>query len=240
MSRTRWRTSAAPPAARVRPGRAVRRIAAALADVGPVHHLVLAAIDRDDNSVAEYDIARAIRLVTLKLVGYTEVVHTLLGRLRRDASIVLFGGMAKERPYPGSTTVTTINGGVVGLTRTLVEELRPRRVNSIHPGIVGDSPYWVEKPAALERTNTARPRSAGSRPWPISSARRCSCSRIRPSTASISSSMGAGTAADVPAGGASAASRSDYSGPIPRTARRTSIGQIQRPPERTGGLPRDR
>ena len=27
--------------------------------------------------------------------------------------------MAKERPYPGSTTVTTVNGGVVGLTRTL-------------------------------------------------------------------------------------------------------------------------
>jgi NAD(P)-dependent dehydrogenase (short-subunit alcohol dehydrogenase family) len=65
--------------------------------------------------------------------------------------------MAKERPYPGSTTVTTINGGVVGLTRTLVEELRPRRVNSIHPGIVGDSPYWVDKPAALERTIAATP-----------------------------------------------------------------------------------
>ena len=30
------------------------------------------------NSVAEYDITRAIRLVTLKLVGYTEVVHALL------------------------------------------------------------------------------------------------------------------------------------------------------------------
>ena len=102
-------------------------IAAALAEVGPVDHLVLAAIDRDDNSVAEYDIARAIRLVTLKLVGYTEVVHTLLGRLTpRCPSVLLYGGMAKERPYPGSTTVTTINGGVVGLTRTLVEELRPR------------------------------------------------------------------------------------------------------------------
>jgi len=132
-------------------------IAAALADVGPVDHLVLAAIDRDDNSVAEYDIARAIRLVTLKLVGYTEVVHALLGRLTPDASVLLYGGMAKERPYPGSTTVTTINGGVVGLTRTLVEELRPRRVNSIHPGIVGDSPYWADKQAALDRTVAATP-----------------------------------------------------------------------------------
>jgi hypothetical protein len=39
------------------------------------------------------------------------VVHALADRLTDDASIVLFGGMAKERPYPGSTTVTTVNGG---------------------------------------------------------------------------------------------------------------------------------
>ncbi|HET9417678.1 MAG TPA: SDR family oxidoreductase [Candidatus Limnocylindria bacterium] len=132
-------------------------IAAALAGVGQVRHLVLAAIDRDANTVADYSIERAIRLVTLKLVGYTEVVHTLLDRLPDDASLVLFGGLAKERPYPGSTTVTTVNGGVVGLTRTLVEELKPRRVNSIHPGIVGDSPYWVDKPAATDKARSETP-----------------------------------------------------------------------------------
>jgi NAD(P)-dependent dehydrogenase (short-subunit alcohol dehydrogenase family) len=126
-------------------------IAEALSAVGPVRRLVLAAIDRDQNTVADYDIVKAIRLVTLKLVGYTEVVHTLRTRLTDDASIVLFGGMAKERPYPGSTTVTTVNGGVVGLTRTLVEELKPLRVNSIHPGVVGNSPYWSEKPAAVAK-----------------------------------------------------------------------------------------
>jgi NAD(P)-dependent dehydrogenase (short-subunit alcohol dehydrogenase family) len=124
-------------------------IATALADVGTVGHLVLAAIDRDANTVRDYDIGRAIRLATLKLVGYTEVVHALLDRLPESASLVLFGGMAKERPYPGSTTVSTVNGGVVGLTRSLVEELRPRRVNSIHPGIVGDSPFWAAKPEAI-------------------------------------------------------------------------------------------
>ena len=58
-------------------------IAPALADVGPVRYLVLVAIDRDANSVADYDIGRAIRLVTLKLVGYTEVVHALRDRLHR-------------------------------------------------------------------------------------------------------------------------------------------------------------
>ena len=126
-------------------------IAPTLAPVGPIRRLALVAIDRDQNTVADYDIAKALHLVTLKLVGYTEVVHTLRTRLTEDASILLFGGMAKERPYPGSTTVTTVNGGVVGLTRTLVEELKPLRVNSIHPGVVGDSPYWAEKPAAIER-----------------------------------------------------------------------------------------
>jgi NAD(P)-dependent dehydrogenase (short-subunit alcohol dehydrogenase family) len=90
-------------------------------------------------------------------VGYTEVVHVLSDRLTEDASILLFGGMAKERPYPGSTTVTTVNGGVVGLTRTLVEELRPIRVNSLHPGVVGNSPYWAGKTAAIEKYTSETP-----------------------------------------------------------------------------------
>ena len=132
-------------------------IAPALADVGPVSRLALVAIDRDQNSIAEYDIEKALHLVTLKLVGYATVVSTLRPRLTPDASIVLFGGMAKERPYPGSTTVTTVNGGVVGLTRTLVEELKPIRVNSIHPGVVGDSPYWSGKTAAIEKYTSETP-----------------------------------------------------------------------------------
>ncbi len=133
------------------------QIAPALRDVGPVRYLVLAAIDRDANSVRDYDVDRAIRLTTLKLVGYAEVVHALLPGLDDESAIVLFGGMAKERPYPGSTTVSTVNGGIVGLTRTLVEELKPVRVNSIHPGIVGDSPFWAEKPAAVENYRSQTP-----------------------------------------------------------------------------------
>ena len=71
---------------------------------------------------------------------------------------MLFGGLAKERPYPGSTTVTTVNGGVVGLLRTLTHELAPIRVNAIHPGVVGDSPYWSEKNVEnfVSRTPTGR------------------------------------------------------------------------------------
>jgi NAD(P)-dependent dehydrogenase (short-subunit alcohol dehydrogenase family) len=125
------------------------RIAASLEAVGAVDRLVLAAIERDQNTVADYDLASATRLVTLKLVGYTEVVHALSSRLTAEASILLFGGQALRRPYPGSTTITTVNGGVEGLVRTLAVQLAPIRVNGIHPGVVGDTPEWVDKPEAM-------------------------------------------------------------------------------------------
>ncbi len=136
-------------------------IAASLADVGDVDYVVLAAIERDTNKVAEYDIAGALRLVTLKLVGYTEVVHALLPRLGDASSILIFGGLARDRPYPGSTTVTTVNGAVTSLVRTLVIELAPRRVNALHPAIVGDSPQWIDMPperrqALVDRTPIGR------------------------------------------------------------------------------------
>ena len=136
-------------------------IAGGLAEVGDVEYLVLAAIDRDTNSVKDYDIPAAIRLVTLKLVGYTEVVHTLLPRLADDSAILIYGGLARDRPYPGSTTVTTVNGAVTSLVRTLVIELAPRRVNALHPAIVGDSPQWVDMPeerfqALVQRTPIGR------------------------------------------------------------------------------------
>jgi NAD(P)-dependent dehydrogenase (short-subunit alcohol dehydrogenase family) len=129
--------------------------------VDVVEYLVLAAIERDVNKVVEYNIDAALRLVTLKLVGYTEVVHMLLPRMPEDAAILIYGGLARDRPYPGSTTVTTVNGGVTGLVRTLVIELAPRRVNALHPAIVGDSPQWVDMPserrdALVQRTPTGR------------------------------------------------------------------------------------
>lgn len=135
-----------------------RTIAAALSKVGSVDHLVISAIERDSNTIKSYDIDKALRLITLKLVGYTEVVHTLIDRFNPESSIVLFGGLAMERPYPGSTTVSTVNGGVTGLIRSLATELAPIRVNAVHPGIIGDSPYWQEKDNSriVERTPLGR------------------------------------------------------------------------------------
>jgi NAD(P)-dependent dehydrogenase (short-subunit alcohol dehydrogenase family) len=136
-------------------------IADRLTGLAKVDYLVLAAIERDTNTVRDYDVAAALRLVTLKLVGYTEVVHALLPQLSDDSAILIYGGLARDRPYPGSTTVTTVNGGVTSLVRTLVIELAPIRVNAMHPAIVGDSPQWIGMPperlqALVDRTPIGR------------------------------------------------------------------------------------
>ena len=132
-------------------------IAGKLAGVGSVDRLVIPAIERDRNSVKDYDVARAIRLTTIKLVGYVEVIHALLPRLTAEASVVLFGGQARERPYPGSTTVTAVNGAVTTMVRNLAFEQPSIRFNAIHPGVVADSPAWASNAAAIERTRVQTP-----------------------------------------------------------------------------------
>jgi NAD(P)-dependent dehydrogenase (short-subunit alcohol dehydrogenase family) len=121
-------------------------LAASLADVKEVDNLVITAIEQVVNTMRAFDVSAAIRVVTIKLVGYAEVVRVLRPQFRPGASVVLFGGLAKERPYPGSTMVTTFNGGVSGLVKTLAVELAPHRVNALHAGVVGDSPKWRDVP----------------------------------------------------------------------------------------------
>jgi NAD(P)-dependent dehydrogenase (short-subunit alcohol dehydrogenase family) len=128
-----------------------------LADIEAVDHLVLSGISRDHNTIADYDVDAALALVTLKLVGYAEVIHQLRPRMADDAAIVVFGGLAKDRPYPGSTTVTAVNGAVTSMVRTFAIELAPVRVNALHPGIVGDSPMWKDAAEMLANVKARTP-----------------------------------------------------------------------------------
>jgi NAD(P)-dependent dehydrogenase (short-subunit alcohol dehydrogenase family) len=133
-------------------------IAAALDGVQSLDGLVITAIEQGNTSIADLDLDLAVRVITIKLVGYAEAVRVLAPRMTPAGAIVLFGGLAKDRPYPGSTMVTTMNAGVDGLVRTLARELAPRRVNAIHPGVVGDSPKWrdVRDHPAIPRTPVGR------------------------------------------------------------------------------------
>ena len=125
-------------------------IAERLASIERVDRLAVVGVVRDRNTLAAYDVARASELAITKVVGYPAVVSALAPRMTQDASILLFGGMAKDYPYPGSTTVTTVNSAVTGLVRTMSVELAPVRVNAIHTGMIEDSPFWAGNAAAAD------------------------------------------------------------------------------------------
>ncbi|MEV6632702.1 SDR family oxidoreductase [Actinoplanes sp. NPDC051470] len=120
-------------------------LAGVLASTERIDRLAIVGAVRDRNTLATYDIAKATELAVTKIVGYTAVVSALAPRMAKDASILIFGGMAKAYPYPGSTTVTAVNSAVTGVVRTLSVELAPVRVNAIHPGPIEDSPFWQDE-----------------------------------------------------------------------------------------------
>jgi NAD(P)-dependent dehydrogenase (short-subunit alcohol dehydrogenase family) len=132
-------------------------IPAALTAVDRVDRLVLAALERDHNTVRDYRPADAMRTLTMKLIGYTAVVHALAPMMTADSSAVLLGGMAMHRPYPGSATVTAANGGISALVRTLVTELAPVRFNALHPTLVDGTPHWSDKPEIREAVRARTP-----------------------------------------------------------------------------------
>jgi NAD(P)-dependent dehydrogenase (short-subunit alcohol dehydrogenase family) len=120
-------------------------IKTALASGDPIDHLVLTAMYGANASIKTIDYSDAARAARVKIVGYVEAINTALPRLKATSSIVLFGGLAKANPYPGSTMVSIVNGGTVGMLRTLAVELAPIRVNGISPGLVEDSPRWIKR-----------------------------------------------------------------------------------------------
>jgi NAD(P)-dependent dehydrogenase (short-subunit alcohol dehydrogenase family) len=133
-------------------------IRTSLTSVESLDALIMCAIQRDENTIKDFNIERATYLVMMKLVGYMETIHVLRPRFPADhGAIVLFGGQAFYRPYPSSLTVSTVNGGVSGMMHAMAVELAPIRVNAIHPGVVNDSPYWAPKTEALERLKTRTP-----------------------------------------------------------------------------------
>ena len=121
-------------------------IAAALETVTEVDNVVITAMESVPVTLADFRIDDAVRSVTIKLVGYAEAVRVLRDRFRPGASVVLFGGLAKERPYPGSTMVTTFNAGLTGLVKTLAAEIAPHQVNAVHPASSGTAPSGVTYP----------------------------------------------------------------------------------------------
>jgi len=140
-------------------------IGEALQGDDPIDHLVLTPVHAGNQSIRNFDADEACAAARLKTVAFAEIVNKALPRLRPSSSIVLFGGLAKARPYPGSAMVSIVNGAMLGMARSMAVELAPIRVNGISPGLVADSPRWRKRiqegaaplvEAARARTPTQR------------------------------------------------------------------------------------
>lgn len=104
--------------------------------IGKYDYFVLSAADLTYAPLSEMKRDAIERMLATKFWGPVHLAKFGLKNLRTDGAIVLFSGLAADRPAPGTSMVSALNAGVEGLTRALAVELAPVRVNAVSPGVV--------------------------------------------------------------------------------------------------------
>lgn len=104
--------------------------------IGSYDYFVLSAADLTYSPLADMEREAIERMLATKFWGPVHLAKYGLKNLASDGAIVLFSGLAADRPAVGTSMVSALNAGVEGLTRALAIELAPVRVNAISPGVV--------------------------------------------------------------------------------------------------------
>jgi len=104
--------------------------------MGAYDHFVSTAADLTYGPLATMDRAAIERMLAAKFWGPINLVKYGLPNLQAGGSVLLFSGLAADRPGAGTAMVSALNAGVEGLVRALAVELAPVRVNAISPGVV--------------------------------------------------------------------------------------------------------
>ena len=126
---------------------ATRALFARLGSVGPIDHLVFTAGEELLlGKLADLDLAQARKAFELRYWGALAAIQAALPHLAPHSSIVLTGGAAGARPYPGFVIGSSVCGAMEAVTRTLAVELAPIRVNIVVPGYV-DTELWSNVPS---------------------------------------------------------------------------------------------
>jgi len=118
-----------------------RSIAAAIAAVGSVDHVVATVAAHHNVAVTEIDRAKTQAAFQAKVIGPLLLVKHIAPSLPPTGSITLFSGVAAWKPSPGKVLMGITNGAVSFAAAHLARELAPIRVNAISPGII-DSGAW--------------------------------------------------------------------------------------------------
>lgn len=116
-------------------------IAAAVAELGRVDHIVITASAHHNVPVTELEHDGIVAAFEAKVVGPLLVAKHFAPALPPSGSIVLFSGVAAWNPGAPYIVMGVSNGAVAFLATHLAKELAPIRVNAISPGII-DSGTW--------------------------------------------------------------------------------------------------
>lgn len=116
-------------------------VARAVAESGPLDHLVTTAVSVAYMPIEAFDVEAAQRVIGSKLVGPLLLARYGAPALRPGGSIILTAGINAHRPSPGGAVLAAANGALEALGRALAVELAPLRVNVVAPGWV-DTPVW--------------------------------------------------------------------------------------------------
>lgn len=74
-----------------------------------------------------------------KLWGYTNVVRFGLEQLSESGAVVLVSGTPARVCRPGQIALSSVGGAVEAFVRGMAKEIKPRRINTVCPGLI-DTP----------------------------------------------------------------------------------------------------
>jgi NAD(P)-dependent dehydrogenase (short-subunit alcohol dehydrogenase family) len=84
-----------------------------------------------------------------KLWGYANCVKSCVPHMKADGSVVLVSGTPAKRYRSGQIALSCVGGAVENMTKALANELAPRRVNCVSPGVI-DTPMFSKFGAAKD------------------------------------------------------------------------------------------
>lgn len=84
-----------------------------------------------------------------KLWGYTNVVRYGLEQLSDSGAIVLVSGTPARHCNPGQIAISSVGGAVEAFVRGVAKEIKPKRINTVSPGLI-DTPMVALEGEARE------------------------------------------------------------------------------------------
>lgn len=110
-------------------------VAAAMADLPIVHHLVLLAGSFVARPTLTAELSYLQRAFDERIWAAIHTLRALGDRLAADASVTFISGQLADRPTAGGTAVlAAASAAMEALARGLALELAPRRFNTVAPG----------------------------------------------------------------------------------------------------------